>query len=343
MLIIATVGPNTSDKKILKSLINGGVNVLRFNFSHGNIKDFNFELKEARGIKKEIYILQDLSGRKIRVCDSLPYIIKIYNNEEVIFCGEDAYKNDKFSLLSRKIIPLNLKSKELVDNSVSEISMKDNTMQFKIISKLEEGILAIVIKGGIVRAGKGCNIKKFNRSKMGLSPKDKEDLKWGVKNSVNIICQSFVESKEDIINVNTYIKSINKVEGYSPKIWAKIESKAGIENINSIIDEVDGILIGRGDMIPEVSLIETPIFQEMVISKTIAKGKDIILGTHLLDSMKDGRTPNLPEVESIYYHIKNGVQGFLLAGETSVGKAPIKTVEFLNKILCKYNENNNKR
>lgn len=337
MLIIATIGPSTGDKKILKSLINGGVNVLRFNFSHGNIREFNFRLKEAREIKKDIYILQDLSGRKIRVCDSLPYIIKIYNNEEVVFCGEDVYKNHKFSILKRKVIPLNVKSKDLIDNSVSEISMKDNTMQFKILSKDQEGILAVVIKGGIVRAGKGCNIKEFNRSKMGLSSKDKEDLKWGIKNSVDIICQSFVESKEDIINVNTYIKSINKVEDYSPKIWAKIESKTGIENINSIVDQVDGILIGRGDMIPEVSLTETPILQEIIINSTISKGKDIILGTHLLDSMKNGRTPNLPEVESIYYHIRNGVKGFLLAGETSIGKAPIKTVEFLNKILCKYN------
>ena len=340
MLIIATTGPNTKDKKVLRSLINGGVNVLRLNFSHGNIEEFDLTLKEAREIKNDIHILQDLSGRKIRVCDNLHYIIKIYNNEEVIFCGEDAYKNDKFSSLNRKIIPLNLKSKELLDNEVSEISMKDNTMQFKIISKLEDGILAIVIKGGIVRAGKGCNIKKFDRSKLGLTLKDKEDLKWGVKNSVNIICQSFVEGKEDIINVNDYINSIKKSKGYCPKIWAKIESSAGIENINSILDEVDGILIGRGDMIPEVSLIETPIFQEEVINSTLAKRKDIILGTHLLDSMKDGRIANLPEVESIFYHIQKGVKGFMLAGETSVGMAPIKTVEFLDEIIRKYGENN---
>lgn len=338
MLIIATIGPSTKDKNVLKSLINGGVNVLRFNFSHGKIDEFNLALKEARKIKSDIHIFQDLSGRKIRVCETLPYIIKIYNNDEVIFCGEDKYLKNKLSILDKKIIPLNVKFEELMNNSVNEISMKDNTMQFKIISKTEEGILATVINGGIVRAGKGCNIKNYNRSKMELTRKDKEDLKWGVENSVNIICQSFVEEKEDILNIKTYIKSINKVEGYSPKIWAKIESKTGIENIDSIIDEVDGILIGRGDMIPEVSLIETPIIQDKIINIALDKGKDIILGTHLLDSMKEGRYPNLPEVESIYYHLQKGVNGFLLAGETSVGKAPIKTVEFLHSIINKYNK-----
>ena len=135
MLIIATIGPSTKDKNVLKSLINGGVNVLRFNFAHGKIDEFNLALKEARKIKSDIHIFQDLSGRKIRVCDTLPYIIKIYNNDEVIFCGEDKFIKNKLSISDRKVIPLNVKSKELMNNAVSEISMKDNTMQFKIISK----------------------------------------------------------------------------------------------------------------------------------------------------------------------------------------------------------------
>lgn len=336
MKIIATIGPSTTDKRVLKALLNCGVTVLRFNFSHVNIKEFNSILKEARKINKDIHIMQDLSGSKIRVSSKLQYILKIYNNEEVLFCGENEYDSLKLAQNTKKVIPLNIDSNELLTNKIEKISMKDNTMQFNVLAKTEQGIKAEVVTGGVVRCGKGCNIKKYNRTQKELSKNDKLALKWGVNNSVDYICQSFVEQSEDINNLNSYIKSINYKEDYYPKILAKIESEKGVYNIETILEGVDGIVIGRGDMVPEVSLIQTPIMQRKIIKNTVAKGKDIIIATHLLDSMKEGRTPNLPEVESIYYHIKEGVSGFLLAGETSIGRTPIKSAEFLKEIIDKY-------
>lgn len=337
MLIIATVGPKTKEKHVLRDIIYGGANMLRFNFSHGNVEEFDKILSTVRGINKDINILLDLSGSKIRVSDKLPYILKVYNGEEILFMGEDNYKEEgyKSAFGSKKIIPLNLKSKDLYVNKLELISMKDGTMEFKIISVNKFGILAKVTRGGIVRSGKGCNIKGFSRDGLALSNKDKENINWGIRNSVDIICQSFVESKEDILKVKEYINE--SLGNYKmPRLWAKVETPKGVDNIEEIIDEVDGILIGRGDLIPE-SLIElVPIYEEKILKVASEKKKVVVFGTHILNSMKNGRRPELSEVESIYRYMGIGVGGFLLAGETSVGKAPIKTVEFLKKVVNRY-------
>ena len=335
MFLIATVGPNTKDKKILKDIIKSGANSLRLNFSHGDLYDFERIIDISRGLNENINIMQDLCGRKIRVSNLLSKVIKIYNKEDIIFCGEDIYKVLKDKIKTIKIIPLNVKSELLNYKSLKSISMKDNTMQFKIISISEHGILTKVTKGGIVRAGKGCNIKGFSRSKIPLSDKDKEDLDWGIKNRVDIICQSFVEDSKDIEEVKDYILN-NSNKDYKPRIWAKIETLKGIKNIDKILSVVDGIVIGRGDLIPETSIVTTPIYEDKIVTKISKTDKDIIIATHVLESIGNGRNPEISEVESIYNYIKNGVNGFLLAGETSVSKMPIETVRFLSKVLNKY-------
>lgn len=329
MYIIATVGVNTKDSNVLLQMINSGVNVIRLNTAHGNKEEFNNILNIVRGYNNGIHILQDLSGSKIRVSDRIKDVIRIFDKEEVLFCGEDIYRDSKL----RKVIPLNINNNLLTSNNIERISMKDNTMKFRIKKKDNSGILAEVIKGGVVRGGKGCNIKGIKRNNI-LSIKDKGDLRWAINNNIDIICQSFVEKKEDINNVKLYIQ--NNSSNYKPKIWAKVESSRGINNIHEIAESCDGIVVGRGDLIPETSLTSTPYLQERVINKAKDMKIDIILATHILDSMKNGRDPDLPEVESIYNNIKKGVNGFLLAGETSVGKRPINTVKFLNTLIGRY-------
>lgn len=336
MIIVATVGPNIKAKSVLREIIEEGVGVLRFNFSHGDINDFNKILENAREIKKDIHIMQDLSGRKIRVSKKLQYIFKLYNNEEVLFCGYDKYINTKISLCSRKMIPLNITLEELLKGHFNEISMKDGSIRFKVISKNDYGIVGKVIKGGIVRADKGCNIRNFNRINLGLSTKDKEDIMWAIDKKADIICQSYVESKKDMEEVKNHFESINLDENYNPEFWAKIENKQGVRNISEILNVCDGIIIGRGDLIPEVSLLETPIYEEKIIKKTLMNKKKVIVATHILDSMKNGRSPEISEVEAIYNYINKGVHGFMFAGETSVGRAPIKTVKFIKKAVTYY-------
>lgn len=340
MYIIGTVGPNVKDRSILKGIIDSGVNSLRFNFAHGSENEFLEFLKMSKEINKNINIILDLSGSKVRISNNFEYIYKIYNEEEVYFCGEDKYEKikNKIEKTKSKIIPLNIKDAMLKETTYKEIAMKDNTMIFNILGQEDGFIKAITGQGGIIRKGKGCNIKYLDRSKLLLNLKDKEALIWGINNKVDIICQSFVEESSDIEEIKDFLNE-NNLNKYMPKIWAKIETLNGIKNIRSILNQVDGIVIGRGDLIPETSIEDTPVYEEEIINEVLKeKGKDIIVATHILNSMKDGKMPSISEVESVYNFIKFGVTGFLLAGETSVGKAPIKTVKFLSNLVAKYHK-----
>ena len=342
MYIISTVGPNVKDRTVLKGIIDNGTNALRFNFAHGSKDEFQEFLYMAREIKPDINIMLDTSGSKIRISNKFQYIYKVYNGEEIYFCGEDKYDQIKVELNQHriKIIPLNIRNNILCLDKYKSITIKDNTMIFEVLEK-QYGIIKVkVTKGGILRKGKGCNIKGLDRDSLSLSKEDKIAILWGIKNNVDIICQSFVESKEYIKSIKTFINENNHEENYI-KIWAKIETLNGVKNIKEILEEADGIVVGRGDLIPETSLEDTPIYEDKVISEVVrSENKDLIIATHLLNSMKVGKMPHLSEVESIYNFIKSGVTGFLLAGETSVGKAPIKTVEFLMDLVNRYDLNN---
>lgn len=338
MYIIGTVGPTVKDRTALKGIIDNGANALRFNFAHGSNTEFLEFLQMAKDIKKDISIILDVSGTKIRISNKFQYIYKVYDGEEVIFCGEDRYEKLRIILNHHriKIIPLNIKNDILYQNNYNFITIKDNTMIFKVIEKKNNVIKAKVIKGGIIRKGKGCNIKDLDRSLLSLSKEDKMAILWGIENNVDIICQSFVENKEDIESIKNFIDE-HKTEDTNMKIWAKIETLNGVNNINKIVEEADGIVIGRGDLIPETSIEDTPMYEDKIISEVSKnKNKDLIIATHLFNSMKVGKMPYLAEVESIYNFMRNGVTGFLLAGETSVGKAPVKTVKFLKNLINKY-------
>lgn len=338
MYIIGTVGPTVKDRTALKGIIDNGANALRFNFAHGSENEFVEFLQMAREIKHDINIILDVSGTKIRISNKFQYIYKVYDGEEIVFCGEDKYEKIRATLNQYriKIIPLNIKNNILCKNKYKLITIKDNTMIFEVMAKENGAIKAKVIKGGIVRKGKGCNIKDLDRSILSLSKEDKEAILWGIENNVDIICQSFVENKEDIESIKKFIDE-HKTEDIDMKIWAKIETLNGVKNIDTIVEKADGIVIGRGDLIPETSIEDTPMYEDRIVSRVSQnKDKDLIIATHLFNSMKIGKMPYLAEVESIYNFIRNGVTGFLLAGETSVGKAPVKTVKFLNNLICKY-------
>ncbi|ASW42495.1 pyruvate kinase [Clostridium isatidis] len=335
MYIIATVGPKTLDKWIIKELMENGINILRFNCSHFNKDDFEKVIVKARNINKNIKILVDLCGKKIRVSKELKYIYKIYNNQEIYFCGEDLYKKIDISKYQyNKIIPLNIKTNEIEENNIEAISIKDNTMKFKIISK-ENGIIkAKVLKGGIIRSGKGCNLSNLNIRRPILSEEDEKYALWAIKNSADIICQSFVESQKEI----EILEDIIKKQGSSKiEIWAKVETPKGIDNLDEIFNKVDTIVLGRGDLVPEAGILQAVKLQDLAIKKAKINNKKIIVATRLLNSMKNGQCPNINEIEGIYYFLKNNVDGFLLAGETSIGKAPVETVALLNKAIKYYN------
>lgn len=337
MKIIATIGPNSSNRKVLAELINNGVDIFRLNFSHFYESEFIKILNDSRSIKKDISIMADLCGKKVRVAENLKSVFKVYINDIVYFCSSDVYSlivnnNDK-----SKIIPLNIKSEVIEKNDIKKISMKDGTMNFDIIDKDKIFLKAIAKDTGVVRGGKGCNIPGADLGENSLNDKDKENLKWAIDNNINIIGQSYVESSRDILCVREYIKKV-KGNQNDIKIFSKLETIIGLNNYKEIINCSDGIVIARGDLVPECGM-EISVEQEFELLKKLRDdkyNKEIIIATHVLDSMKSRLNSNINEIESIYTFINNGATGFLLAGETSIGKYPVQTAKLLNELIKRY-------
>lgn len=338
MNIIATIGPSSMDKRVLQELIKNGVKSIRLNFSHFNEDDFKNVINNAKELKSDISIFGDLCGKKIRVYEGVRNTYKIFSGEIIYFCGQDTYDAlvDKGSV-SKKIIPLTINSKIIKKNNIKELSMKDGTMIFEVLDSDKGFLKARIVKDGIVRAGKGCNIPNLNRGNMELSDRDKTNIRWAIENNIDIISQSYVEDINEIKEIKDFIIGLgHNIELMS--FFAKIETEKGISNVVDIIKEVDGIIIGRGDLVPECGIINAVRNEYSAIDKLINNylNKEIIIATHIFDSMKGGNRPNLPEVESIYNFIHSGVTGFLLAGETSVGKNAVNAVSFLNELIREY-------
>lgn len=337
MKIIATIGPNSSNRKVLAELINNGVDIFRLNFSHFYESEFIKILNDSRSIKKDISIMADLCGKKVRVAENLKSVFKVYINDIVYFCSSDVYSlivnnNDK-----SKIIPLNIKSEVIEKNDIKKISMKDGTMNFDIIDKDKIFLKAIAKDTGVVRGGKGCNIPGADLGENSLNDKDKENLKWAIDNNINIIGQSYVEGSRDISCVREYIKKV-KGNQNDIKIFSKLETIIGLNNYKEIMNCSDGIVIARGDLVPECGM-EISVEQEFELLKKLRDdkyNKEIIIATHVLDSMKSRLNSNINEIESIYTFINNGATGFLLAGETSIGKYPVQTAKLLNELIKRY-------
>lgn len=335
MKIIATIGPSSSNKKVLSELINNGVDIFRLNFSHFYEKEFIRILNDSRSLNKNITIMADLCGKKVRVSESLKSVFKVYKNEVVYFCSSDVYLLINNS--NDKIIPLNVKSEIIEKNNIKKISMKDGTMNFEIVDKDKVFLKAIVKDSGVIRGGKGCNIPGVYLGENLLSDNDKKSLKWAVDNGIDIIGQSYVESSRDILYVREYIKKI-RGEKNDIKIFSKLETIEGLKNYKDIVNCSDGIVIARGDLIPECS-VEVSVKEEFKLLNNLKYGKygkEIIIATHVLDSMKNSLNNSISEIESIYSFINNGATGFLLAGETSIGKYPVQAVQLLNKLIKMY-------
>ena len=341
MKIIATIGPNSSNKKILAELINNGVDIFRLNFSHFYESEFLKILNDSRSIKKDIIIMADLCGKKVRVYEDLKSVFKVYPGDIVYFCSYDVYSlivntNEKI-----KIIPLNIKSEIIEKNDIKKISMKDGTMNFNIIDKDKVFLKAEAYDSGVIRGGKGCNIPGAYLGENLLNNKDKQNLKWAINNNINIIGQSYAESASEVLYLREYIKRYKENSG-DIKIFSKIETMVGLNNYKEIMNCSDGIVIARGDLVPECG-IEISVEEEFELLMKLRNDKydkEIIIATHILDSMKNGLNGTISEIESIYTFINSGVTGFLLAGETSVSKYPVKTAKLLNDLIKRYKKHN---
>lgn len=339
MKIISSIGPNAKEKNFIDMMVKSGTDTFRFNLSHGNLNVMEEQIDYIKKKYPQVELLGDLQGNKIRVDKSFNGEKKVVPGEKVRFSSPAYYKNVKNK---DNVIPLSFKGNFSRLYGVREISMKDGTMKFEIqgINKNKEIITAEVILGGIIRAEKGVNAINMDREEQGLTEKDKKDIRWAIMNGIDIIDLSYVSSVTEIEETKLLIRNIRKKECivYKPKLWAKIECREGIEDLYEISKKVDGIIIGRGDLCCEIPAISVPIIENKIIDDMKRTKKDIIVATHVLDSMKYSDTPYLSEIESIYRFVERGVTGFMLCGETNIGKYPIESIKTLKNIIDMYCE-----
>ena len=326
--IIATLGPSSTSKTKIKSLIQAGVNVFRVNFSHAIHSEIKQTVKDIRDVSsllnRHISILGDLQGPKIRLG-----IVE----EEVII-----KKGDTISITTKIIeqgngalVSINYPDfpKDVSENEI--ILIDDGKLILKVIKTNSVDLVeAKVIQGGALKSKKGVNLPNTNISLPALTDKDKKDALFAIENCFDWIALSFVRTKKDVKQLE---KLISKNSDFKIPIIAKIEKPEAIENMGGILKAADGLMVARGDLGLEIPAEEVPLKQKLLVKKAKQARKPIIIATQMMESMIDSLTPSRAEVNDVANSVMDGADAVMLSGETSVGKYPIEVVKTMGKII----------
>jgi pyruvate kinase len=327
--IIATLGPASSDKTILRKMVLAGLDVARLNFSHGLKEEHLMRLLTLRKINKNyhrhIKIMQDLEGYRIRV-GRLAKEINLKKREIIYLTQADNIGSGREISFDYKGSLKNIKKGSLVYIDDGKISLKVKAIEAKYL-KTE------VIGGGILKERKGMNFPEAKLDFEALTQKDKEDVKFAIKYKLDYVAQSFVNKAKDI----ELLKSIIKPKHPQCKIFAKVESRDALINIDEIIDVADGIMVARGDLGICLPIYKVPVLQKEIIKKCKLAHRPVIVATQMLESMTEELIPTRAEASDVANAILDGADFVMLSSESAVGKHPDKVVEMMNKIV-KYTE-----
>ena len=324
--IVATLGPATSSKEVLRDMIKNGVNVCRLNMSHGTHKDHLENIVNIRAISQEeglhIAILADLQGPKLRVGDVEGGEMLLEEGSEIsVFSGKKTSKGTDIYI-----------SYEHFSNDVQtgeKILMDDGKLMLEVLTINGEEVKAKVVVGGILKPRKGVNLPNTKISLPCLTEKDLVDLEFALSNNVDWLGLSFVRSSNDIVELRSLIEK-NK---NNAKIIAKIEKPEAIEDIDAIIRETDAIMVARGDLGVEIPMEQVPMVQKMLVNRSREASKPVIIATQMMETMIESTTPTRAEVNDVANAVMDGADAVMLSGETSVGKFPVKVIETICKIL----------
>jgi pyruvate kinase len=332
--IVATIGPASRERKVLESLAQAGVDVVRLNFSHGEhaqhlqVMDITREI--AAHLGRPIAFLQDLSGPKIRtgrLKDDKP--VELRRGERVTITTDESIEGTE-KLISTTYDPL--------PRDVSpgdRILLDDGNLELRVVRVSLTDVECEVVDGGWLKSKKGMNLPGVKLSTPALTEKDRRDLAFGVKNGVDYVALSFVRQAADVTECKALIKSLG---GTCPVI-AKIEKREAIDDLTAILEATDGVMVARGDLGVELSTEEVPTLQKRIIERANAAGKVVITATQMLESMVDNPRPTRAEASDVANAILDGTDGIMLSAETASGKYPVEAVATMARIAL-YTEDN---
>lgn len=322
--IIATIGPATSERKVLKKIIEKGVNVCRLNFSHITHEKAKEIISTIKSINQELNvhtaILADLQGPKIRI-GKLDKHLKIKLGQELVLTTKKPQKNQIF--VGYKSFARDVKAGE-------SILVDDGKIRLKVLeSNNKDQITAKVVVPGILSSYKGINLPNTKISLPCLTPKDKNDLKFVLSEKIEWLALSFVRSADDLIKLRKILKRNKSKIG----VISKIEKPEAVKNIDEIITHSNAIMVARGDLGVEVPPYRVPAIQKKIVKKAVERSRPVIIATQMLESMTFSPVATRAEVNDVANSVIDGADAVMLSGETSVGKHPIKTVDTMRKII----------
>lgn len=321
--IIATIGPATSSKEMLKKIISKGVNVCRLNFSHLTHDDAKEIISNIKEINQELHahtaILADLQGPKIRVGE-FKNPLNLVKGNEVIFSTKD----------KKDCIYINYQNFAKDVNAKDKVLLDDGKLALKVVSTNKKDTVVLkVVFGGLLQSRKGVNLPNTPISLPCLTKKDKEDLEFVLSEKIEWIGLSFVRKADDV----RILKEIIAKRNLHHKVIAKIEKPEAIKNIDEIIDVTDAIMVARGDLGVEVPPQKVPVYQKMIVNKCIIHARPVVIATQMLESMLESPSATRAEVNDVANSVIDGADAVMLSGETSVGKHPLNAVDTMREII----------
>jgi len=323
--IIATVGPSLSSEAKINSIIDSGANVLRINFSHGSLEDHENVIKWARNSNKQVAIMQDIQGPKIRTGKSSENTV-LEKSKNVGLTNISSESNSELVFIDYEHLfrDVNVDDRVFID---------DGQIVLKVVKKENDRLDALILIGGELRDNQGVAFPDSNLSVSAITDKDKEHLAFGTNHDVDFVAVSFVRNASDINTVKDLIPK-------DVKVIAKIELKTALDNIEEILDVADGVMVARGDLGVQLPLEQVPFVQKQILDAANKKGKISITATEMLQSMKSSYRPTRAEVTDITNAILEGSDAVMLSAETSIGDNPNRVVEVMS-LICKETDSKN--
>lgn len=320
--IIATIGPKSESPEVLKALVREGMDVARMNFSHCTHEEYDSRVvhlrKFSKVLKREVKILQDLKGPRIRVGELPADGLRLKDGEEICF-STDKKNSAGCIFMDDPHIHLDLKSGD-------PIYLANGAMETEVKKIVGRKIFCRVVRGGVLHSRKAVNAPHTKLTTSGLTKKDIDDVKFGLRRGVDYVAMSFVQSAKDV-------EHLRKLVGNKAKIISKIESAVGLGNIEEIVKASDAIMIARGDLGVEMPMEKIPFIQKHLTQLAIWHNKGVIAATQMMSSMIEHDHPTRAEVSDIANAVWDGVDAVMLSDETAAGRYPIEAIKAMAKVV----------
>ena len=323
--IISTLGPSTDKEGVLRDLIANGMNVARFNFSHGSHEEHLGRLEKLKALREElgkpVAALLDTKGPEIRLKDFKNGVENLVAGQTFTLTTRDVEGTNEICSITYKDLPMDVEPN-------GTIMLDDGLIKLQIQTVNDTDIVCTVLNNGKIKNKKGVNVPGVHLSMPYMSQRDKDDIIFGIQQGYDFIAASFVRTAQDVYDIRNLLNQYDS----NIRIIAKIENREGVNNIDSILAAADAVMVARGDLGVEIDFTELPGIQKTIIDRSFSFGKPIVTATQMLDSMIVNPRPTRAEISDVANAIYDGTSAIMLSGETAAGAYPVEALKTMSAI-----------